>query len=58
MYNRRLNLHSQSEMGRELSGGGGCCNFLGSVLPQQKFEMTDGSVLQLSFIWQVKENTS
>ena len=26
---------------------GGGCNFLGSVLPQQKFEMTDGSVLQL-----------
>ena len=58
MYNRRLNLHSQSEMGRELSGGGGCCNFLGYVLPQQKFVMTDGSVLQLSIIWQVKENTS
>ena len=36
----------------------GVCNFLGSVLPQQKFEVTDGSVLQLSFIWQAKENTS
>ena len=29
---------------------GGVCNFLGSVLPQQKFEVTDGPVLQLSFI--------
>ena len=28
----------------------GVCNFLGSVLPQQKFEVTDGPVLQLSFI--------
>ena len=75
---------------------GGVCNFLGSVLPQQKFELTDepvlqlsvtawfvlrecvissvlschsktlkqlinqcySSVLQLSFIWQAKENTS
>ena len=36
----------------------GVCNFLGSVLLQQKFEATDGPVLQLSFIWQVKENTS
>ena len=26
----------------------GGCNFLGSVLPQQKFEVTDGPVLQLS----------
>ena len=50
------------------------CNFLGSALPQQKFEAADlcyilvmaqfkwqGSVtaqLQLSFIWQAKENTS
>ena len=34
------------------------CNFLGSVLPQQKFEATDGAVLQLSFIWQAKENAS
>ena len=33
-------------------------NFLGSVSPQQKFEVTDRSVLQLSFIWQAKENTS
>ena len=36
----------------------GGCNFLGSVLPQQKFEVTDGPVLQLSFICQAKENTS
>ena len=36
----------------------GVCNFLGSVLLQQKFEVTDRSVLQLSFIWQVNENTS
>ena len=36
----------------------GVCNFLGSVLPQQKIEVTDGSVLQLSLIWQAKENTS
>ena len=28
----------------------GVCNFLGSVLPQQKFEVADGPVLQLSFI--------
>ena len=30
-------------------------SFLGSVSPQQKFEVTDESVLQLSFIWQAKE---
>ena len=36
---------------------GRVCNFLGSVSRQQKFEKTDGSVLQLSFIWQAKENT-
>ena len=36
----------------------GVCNFLSSVLLQQKFEATDGPVLQLSFIWQAKENTS
>ena len=42
------------------------CNFLGSVLPQQKFEVMDRPVLQLgvtaqlqlSFIWQAKENRS
>ena len=43
------------------------CNFLGSVLPQQKFEAMDRPVLlqlsvtawlQLNFIWQTKENTS
>ena len=28
----------------------GVCNFLGSVLPQQKIEIMDGPVLQLSFI--------
>ena len=28
------------------------------VLPQQKFEVMDGQVLQLSFIWQAKGNTS
>ena len=33
-------------------------SFLGSVSPQQKFEVTDESVLQLSFIWQAKENTT
>ena len=32
-------------------------NFLGSVSPQQKFEVMDRPVLQLSFIWQAKENT-
>ena len=37
---------------------GGICHFLGSTSPQQKFEVTDGPVLQLSFIWQAKENTS
>ena len=35
----------------------GVGNFLGSVSPQQKFEVMDGSVLQLSFIWQAKEST-
>ena len=35
---------------------GAVCNFLGSVSPQQKFEATEGPVLQLSFIWQA--NTS
>ena len=37
---------------------GEVCNFLTSVSPQQKFEATDRPVLQLSFIWQTKENTS
>ena len=40
---------------------GGVCNFLGSVLQQQKFEVMDrpcySSVSQFSFIWQAKENT-
>ena len=47
----------------------GVCNFLGSVSPQQKFEAMDqryssrtdqcyNSMLQLSFIWKTKENTS
>ena len=36
----------------------GVCNFLSYVSPQQKFELMDGPVLQLSFIWQAKENTS
>ena len=36
----------------------GVCNFFSSVLPQQKFEAPDRPVLQLSFIWQAKENTS
>ena len=36
----------------------GACNFLSSVSPQQKFEATNGPVLQLNFIWQAKENTS
>ena len=39
-----------------LANGG--CNFLGSVLLQQNFEVTDGPMLQLSFICQAKENTS
>ena len=34
------------------------CNFLSSVLLQQKSEATDRPELQLSFIWQAKENTS
>ena len=34
------------------------CNLLDSVSPQQKFEVTDRLVLQLSFIWQAKENVS
>ena len=37
---------------------GGVCDFLSSVLLQQKFEVMNGSVLQLSFIWQAQENTS
>ena len=37
---------------------GGVCSFLSSVLPQQKFEVTHGPVLHLSFLWQAKENTS
>ena len=36
----------------------GVCNFLGSVSLKQKFEVMGGPVLQLSFIWQSKENTS
>ena len=36
---------------------GRVCNFLGSVWTQQKFEAMDGPVLQLSFVWQAKENT-
>ena len=36
---------------------GGMCNLLGSVWSQQKFELTDGPVLQLSF-WQATENIS
>ena len=39
----------------------GVCNFLGSVLPQQKFEAVDGPVLPLRvtahFYLQAKENT-
>ena len=37
---------------------GGVCNFPSSVLLQQKSEATDRPELQLSFIWQAKENTS
>ena len=37
---------------------GRVCNFLGSALPQQKFKVMDGSMLQLRFTWQAKENTS
>ena len=37
---------------------GGVCNFFSSVSPQQKFESTDRSVLQLNFTWHAKENTS
>ena len=36
----------------------GVYHFLGSVLRKQKFEVMDLSVLQLSFFWQAKENTS
>ena len=36
----------------------GACHFLCSVSLQQKFETTDEPVLQLSFIWQAKKNTS
>ena len=41
-----------------IKGVKGICNFLGSVSLQQKFEETDGPDLQLSFIWQAKENAS
>ena len=34
------------------------CNFLDSVSLQQKFEVTDRLMLQLSFVWQAKEKTS
>ena len=48
--------------GMEFDSVRGVCNFLSSVLPQQKFEATDGLVLQLgitlTFICQAKENTS
>ena len=49
---------------------GGVCNFLGFVLSQQRFEATDGqcysswmgqcysSMLQLSLVYKIKENTS
>ena len=37
---------------------GGICNFLSSVSPQQKFEVMDRPVVQLSYIWQAEENTS
>ena len=33
----------------------GVYNYFDSVLPQQKFEATDGPVLQLIFIWQAKD---
>ena len=59
----KLKLSSEFELvsldfivSREIVGG--MCNLLGSVWPQQKFESTDGPVLQLSFIWQTMENTS
>ena len=42
----------------QLSIGQGVCNFPSSVSLQQKFEATDGPDLQLSFIWQAKENAS
>ena len=35
----------------------GVYNYFDSVLPQQKFEATDGPVLQLIFIWQAKDWT-
>ena len=37
---------------------GGVCNFFSSVSPQQKFEVMDRPVLQLSCIWQAEEDTS
>ena len=36
----------------------GVCNVLDSVSPQQEFEAMERPVLQLSFIWQAKENAS
>ena len=37
---------------------GGMCNFLGSVLPQQKSVVTDRSSVTAQFYWQAKENIS
>ena len=36
----------------------GVCSFLCSVSPQQKSEVMDGPVVQLSFTWQAKETIS
>ena len=40
------------------SSWGGMCNFFGSVSLQQKFHPSITAWLQLSFIWQAKENIS
>ena len=48
----RLKLRNSTTYTREV------CNFLDSVSLQQKFEAMGGPLLQLSFIWQAKENTS
>ena len=37
---------------------GGVCDFLGSVSPQQKFEVMDQTSVIPQFYWQAKENTS
>ena len=43
---------------RNIQAVEGVCDFLGSVLSQQKFETTDGPMFIAEFYWQAKGNTS